>query len=447
MPIDPQDGGPDDWIAASPAPSAVDDGPDDWIAPAAAAQDPYPDDWIPAAPSVAPAQSAAGNQSAARATSPDPFTATLATISVSRAGVPTWAPPTLSGSPGWSSLSPNLPPLVAPPSAANGILRALARMPTSDGTVPGDPLYGLFGGPSWSSSNPASSFQWRPDSWAQPNWLDQSASVDGLGLSPRVAVQRASLETGDAGQSGLTPPFGSSLGPNGPSGPNVSDSAGDSSAPGNTPNPDTNLDEPGSVTRLIRDSSGKPLAILRLQPDQANASPSGSWSDAQPDGVRAGDRYAQIIQKLNTAVTGNPVIDRTTGFLLDALEQSVLAMGSGSGNVFGTKVHTDFARRVKALDLPGIGQTGVEQSFDFDWERMLLLRPGYGAPFSIRTDVALSDPKSPDQRPIAVYDLKTGNAVLTPAREAQLRDRLGQRKDLPIIVLEYKTGNAIFPRR
>lgn len=63
------------------------------------------------------------------------------------------------------------------------------------------------------------------------------------------------------------------------------------------------------------------------------------------------------------------------------------------------------------------------------------------------TPPALSDPRSPDQRPIAGYDLKTGNAILTRKREAQLRQKLGQRYDLPIIVLEYKTGNAIFPRR
>jgi hypothetical protein len=196
--------------------------------------------------------------------------------------------------------------------------------------------------------------------------------------------------------------------------------------------------ELGSIARVVRDSSGRPLAIVLVEPNQSGAQPSDSQSDASPDSVLPGQQYAQI--KINTAQTGNPFIDRTTQFLLDTLEQTVRALGPGRGSLFGIKAHTDFGRRVKELDLPGIGQTGVEQSFRFDFPNFVK----YGLEGSIRTDVALRDPKNPDRGPIMVYDLKTGNAVLTPKRQEEIRRALKQ-QDLPIIVLRYTTLNAAFP--
>ncbi len=115
--------------------------------------------------------------------------------------------------------------------------------------------------------------------------------------------------------------------------------------------------------------------------------------------------------------------------------------------MFGTKVHTDFARRVKELDLPGIGQTGVEQTFHWGVENMEELENllHYGFPGSIRTDVALSDPKNPGRGPIMVYDVKTGSAVLTRKRMQQIRDAVNQ-QDLPFIVLRYMTTPySMFP--
>jgi hypothetical protein len=115
-------------------------------------------------------------------------------------------------------------------------------------------------------------------------------------------------------------------------------------------------------------------------------------------------------------------------------------MGSGSGPLFGIRVHTDFAERVKQLDLPGIGQDGVEQSFRFNFKDFV----NYGMDGSIRTDIALRDPKNPSQGPIAVYDLKTGNAVLTPTRVEEIRNAL-RHPDLPVIMLHYRTGDALNP--
>jgi hypothetical protein len=145
---------------------------------------------------------------------------------------------------------------------------------------------------------------------------------------------------------------------------------------------------------------------------------------------------------INRAVTPNDFINRTTDLLLWALEGTVLAMGPGSGARFGTAVHVEFAKRVRQLDLPGIGQVGVEQTFHPDVLYNPLERLVYGLEGSVRTDVTLKDPKHPNQTPIAIYDLKTGDAVLGPARAQELRDAV-RNSTIPIIVLRYKTIEAI----
>jgi hypothetical protein len=203
----------------------------------------------------------------------------------------------------------------------------------------------------------------------------------------------------------------------------------------------TDSNEPRSITRVVRDPSGRALAIIRVQPAPSDAPP--FESDATPDALRPGSKYAQV----NNAVTGNPVIDRTTDILLAVLQESVLAMGPGSGASFGTAVHVDFANRVRKLDLPGIGQEGVEQGYHLDLKGFIR----YGLGGSIRTDVTLRDPRDPDQRPIAVYDLKTGSAVLTSGRVDEILKNVNT-PGLWIIELRYRTGDAIdrtrrFPRQ
>src|SRR5262249_19249232 len=98
----------------------------------------------------------------------------------------------------------------------------------------------------------------------------------------------------------------------------------------------------------------------------------------------------------------------------------------------GTLVHTEFGRRVRVLDLPGIGQKGVEHS----WGDPPLY---YGAAKSVRTDVVLLDRFD---KPIAIYDLKTGNAKLTTKRIQELRDKVGGLK-IPIIELRYGDATAL----
>lgn len=103
-------------------------------------------------------------------------------------------------------------------------------------------------------------------------------------------------------------------------------------------------------------------------------------------------------------------------------------------NVFGILVHSDFRRRIEQLDLPGIGQNGVEQS----WSLEELVR--YGLAGSIRTDVYL---KGPSGAVLAIYDVKTGNARLTPQRVQELRRAVGASDDVPVIELSYRDMTAL----
>jgi hypothetical protein len=165
---------------------------------------------------------------------------------------------------------------------------------------------------------------------------------------------------------------------------------------------------------------------------QETSTTSPSMSDAYPEPLIPGVQYAQVVQQ-NNAILRNPRIDRTTERLLSILTDTVESLGAGSGPIFGIQAHLEFANRVKALNIPGIREEGVEQSFSLgDAAR-------YGAAGSIRTDIVLRDRSG---IPIAVYDLKTGNAKLTPSRVREIRDGIG-RPNIPVIELRYVDGTAV----
>jgi hypothetical protein len=398
----------------------------------------------------------------------DSFAAFLPFMSATRAAMGAWGRSLTGG--GFEA--PALPQVLPPaPSefSDNGTLRTLASLLPNAPSFTASSLLGgtstpefessdappysrLFGGTATRANSNASETGEAPrpaspvnDAYGAP-LLDQQF---GSAFAPSL-VQRARLETGDGDQPASGFPSGSLGDADRSAFPSASGGADNSS--GETPSAlrtgGSRADQPGesgAITRLVRDSSGRPIAIIHLEPDQSGTSPSGPLSDAPPDGLQPGNRYAQL--KINNAGTGNPLIDRTTEFLLDALAQTARAIGPGSGPLFGIRVHTDFGRRVKELDLPGIGQNGVEQSFHFEFPDFV----DYGFAQSIRTDVALKDPKNPAQTPIVVYDLKTGNAVLTARRAAEIRNGFktvlnGGEKGLPIIVLRYKTLDSAFPR-
>jgi hypothetical protein len=187
-----------------------------------------------------------------------------------------------------------------------------------------------------------------------------------------------------------------------------------------------------------------PIALpFKLSADTQNPrlsanSPFGTYptgapilNDTTPDPLRAGAQYAADVR--NFAVTNDSVIDRNTEFLLDILTLSFYAMGEGTGPLFGVRVHLDFARRVRAYDLPGIGSDGVEQSSYFGG----FVRYGFNG--SVRTDVLL---KNAAGKPIAIYDVKTGNAKLTPSRVKELREAVGA-PNVPVIELRFQSRTAI----
>ena len=93
--------------------------------------------------------------------------------------------------------------------------------------------------------------------------------------------------------------------------------------------------------------------------------------------------------------------------------------------VYGIMVHTQFGHEVRARNLTGIGQAGVEQSFN------LTQIVNYGAP-GIRTDVVLRNEAGDI---IAIFDVKTGGAKMEPAREADIRRHTGVGPHVRIIIM------------
>ena len=175
------------------------------------------------------------------------------------------------------------------------------------------------------------------------------------------------------------------------------------------------------------------LVDLHRQRIEGSESTRPSMSDAYPEPLIPGAQYAQVVVQRNQAVTGNPRIDRTTERLLSILADTVQSLGPGAGPIFGIQVHFEFGRRVKELNIPGIRQTGVEHSFSLGGAAR------YGMSGSVRTDIVLRDR---DGIPISVYDLKTGNAKLTPSRVREIREALRQ-PDIPVIELRYRDESAI----
>jgi hypothetical protein len=137
------------------------------------------------------------------------------------------------------------------------------------------------------------------------------------------------------------------------------------------------------------------LVDLRGRSPEGHEGTRPSMSDAYPEPLIPGARYAQVVVQQNGAVTGNPRIDRTTERLLAVLADTIQSLGPGAGPIFGIRVHLEFGRRVEELNIPGIRDKGVEQGFSLGGAAR------YGLEGSVRTDVVLRDREG---IPIAVYD-------------------------------------------
>jgi hypothetical protein len=157
-------------------------------------------------------------------------------------------------------------------------------------------------------------------------------------------------------------------------------------------------------------------------------------NDVNPDGIRVWAQYAEADQ--NKAQRDAAAVTRTTNVLGNTVAQvssSVIRRPGSSPANYGTDVHTAFARTVRSMNLPGIGVEGVEQSFDSEGSAR------YGKDGSIRTDVVL---RNEEGSIISVYDLKTGNAVISPPRAVQIRAFTGAGSDVPVIELHAIRGPA-----
>ena len=95
---------------------------------------------------------------------------------------------------------------------------------------------------------------------------------------------------------------------------------------------------------------------------------------------------------------------------------------------YGRIVHGAFAAAVRLQGISGIGYQDVETTFGGSY---------YGAKGSVRTDVIL---RNDSGDVIAIYDVKTGDAKIEPARAAQLRAKAQIGTNVPIIEMHISRG-------
>jgi hypothetical protein len=163
-------------------------------------------------------------------------------------------------------------------------------------------------------------------------------------------------------------------------------------------------------------------------------------SDASPDPIQPGAQFAQNAPAITTdtsALTGISRIDETTNKLVKTLSRvmdSLSFIPQQFGPAYGTAMHVAFATELRALNLEGIGTEGVEQSFDASGVAK------YGVPGSIRTDVVLRNEVGDI---VAIYDVKTGGAVLRPSRAAELRAKTQAGPEVPVVELHFERGASL----
>jgi hypothetical protein len=200
-------------------------------------------------------------------------------------------------------------------------------------------------------------------------------------------------------------------------------------------------DGDGTADSILKPISTGVLGIAEVLVDSLGIKPTTDYLDDETDFIQ--DNLQLIASKkivtidYSRALTGISTIDDTTKALSETLSQSMGAVDfipQMLPNVYGSAVHLDFAGRVRASGLRGISSRDVEQSFlDGDVT-------GYGGPDSIRTDVIL---RSDSGDIIAIYDVKTGGAKLTPARIKKIREHTGVGLSVPIIELQVNRGASI----
>lgn len=139
-------------------------------------------------------------------------------------------------------------------------------------------------------------------------------------------------------------------------------------------------------------------------------------------------------------LTGIPTIDEASEALSDALVRVMEKLDflpTMSPGTYGTAVHIAFGAEVKKLDIPGLGD--IERSFSLSDSD-----PRYGLLGTIRTDVILRNIQGDI---IAIYDVKTGDAKITPARANELRETTRAASNTPVFELNIVRGPSRKYRR
>jgi hypothetical protein len=158
-------------------------------------------------------------------------------------------------------------------------------------------------------------------------------------------------------------------------------------------------------------------------------------SDANPEPLIPGAQYAQTQITIHpSALQGISRIDDVTIELTNTLARvmdTAEFVPNMAPGVYGTLVHTMFAAEVRAKSIAGIGYDDVETTFGIEEDAP------YGAKFSIRTDVILRNEVGDI---VAIYDVKTGGAKLTPKRVREIRERTGAADNVPIIEMHVLRG-------
>jgi hypothetical protein len=117
------------------------------------------------------------------------------------------------------------------------------------------------------------------------------------------------------------------------------------------------------------------------------------------------------------AAEGGTTLDQLSA----AANRAAQSVGSGSGPVYGTQVHTAFQAEVEAL-----GQSGLQTEVSY----LNGAEVPYGTAGSVRIDVGQYGANGQIQ---SVFDLKTGSATLTPARIQQIQQAVGSPVPVTIV--------------
>jgi RHS repeat-associated protein len=136
-------------------------------------------------------------------------------------------------------------------------------------------------------------------------------------------------------------------------------------------------------------------------------------------GVEMGDAIGQDLGRTAGLVAmaaggSEAVLEKVTQrALTKAATEALETVGPGKGGVHGTKVHTEFAKKVDPK------KSGVTTEVSYKNGDVV----PRGTPGSIRVDAVRGNPA----RPQGVYDVKTGGAKLDAARKAEIQKHLPRR--------------------